>query len=64
MKSSISWTQDLAKVIAPFEALEGVGKDFTYQSDFEWLDTEVMKVGSLSHESIEGNKIEELSIRI
>lgn len=64
MKSSISWTQDLAKVIAPFEALEGVGKDFTYQSDFEWLDTEVMKVGSLSHESIEWNKIEELSIRI
>lgn len=55
---------DLLKIQNPISKTAPLGADLSYSADFEWLDTELMKVGSLTHESIEWVKIEKLSWQI
>lgn len=55
---------DLLEIQNPIAKDAPLGSDISHSIDFEWLDTELMKVGSLAHESIEWDKIEKLSWKI
>lgn len=55
---------DLLEIQKPISETATLGTDLSQSLDFEWLDTELMKVGSLTHESIEWEKIEKLSWKI
>ncbi len=60
----MSFNLFLEKFSKPIAGEQPIGEDISYESDFEWLDTEIMKVGSLSHESVEWEKIEQKSMAL
>lgn len=64
MSLEVGMSIDLIKIQLPITETLLVGEDISDSAEFEWLDTELMKVGSLAHESIEWDKIKDLSWKL
>lgn len=64
MSLEVGMSIDFRKIQLPITEALLLGEDISDSAEFEWLDTELMKVGSLAHESIEWDKIKKLSWKL